>query len=150
MAAAAFATAVPTPVEVQSMQASGTFTVKMSPQDVDNDDAKTGGIARLSINKQFSGPMDGTSRGEMLAIGDGSKSGAYVALERFEGQLDGHRGGFSLMHKSGLRAGTPENWTIDVVPDSGSNELNGITGQMRIVIEQGVHRYYLDYTLPQS
>jgi hypothetical protein len=47
-----------------------------------------------------------------------------------------------------LRDGNPEHWSILVVPDSGTDELLGIDGEMRITIVDGKHLYELQYTLP--
>ena len=48
--------------------ASGTFDVKLNPQPA-YDSAKGTPLARMSIDKQFHGDLDGTSIGEMLAAG---------------------------------------------------------------------------------
>jgi hypothetical protein len=37
--------------------------------------------------------------------------------------------------------------TLEVVPDSGTGELEGISGKMEIIIEDGQHRYEFDYEL---
>lgn len=130
--------------------AKGSFDVTVEPQQPDNPQAQGAGVSRLSLDKRFHGALDATSRGEMLAIGDGRTSGAYVALEKVSGTLDGRRGSFALMHRSGLRAGAPENWSILVVPESGTDELAGIEGEMEITIESGKHFYELRYTLPDA
>ncbi len=130
--------------------AKGSFDVTVEPQQPDNAQAQGAGVNRMSLNKRFHGALDATSQGEMLAIGDGRTSGAYVALEKVSGTLDDRRGSFALMHRSGLRAGTPENWSILIVPDSGTEELVGIEGEMEITIEGGMHFYELRYTLPDS
>ena len=149
--AAASTNALPTPpIKASAMHASGTFTVKISPQNPDNEDAKAGGITRLSMLKQFSGALNATGRGEMLAVGDGRSSGAYVALERIEGSLDGCDGSFQLMHRAGLRGGKPVGWSVEVVPDSGTGALTGISGTLQIVITEGVHHYEFSYELGES
>ena len=38
--------------------------------------------------------------------------------------------------------------TVTIVPDTGAGELAGIAGTLAIRIEQGVHYYDLEYTLP--
>lgn len=59
--------------------AAGTFDVKLVPQ-ADDGDATLG---RLSIDKQFHGDLEGTSRGQMLTAGtDVEGSAGYVAMER--------------------------------------------------------------------
>ena len=46
------------------------------------------------------------------------------------------------------RDGTPEGWSVVVVPGSGTDALAGIEGSLRITIEHGTHFYDLEYTLP--
>jgi len=36
---------------------------------------------------------------------------------------------------------------LEVIPNSGSNELFGLTGKMEIKIEKGQHYYELEYDL---
>lgn len=129
------------------MHATGTFDVKITPQQPDNPDAQAAGLARLALNKQFHGALDAHSSGEMLAAGDGVRDGGYVALEKVSGTLDGHAGSFVLMHRALMRGGTPEQWSILVVPGSGSGALAGIDGAMTITIADGKHAYNLQYTL---
>jgi hypothetical protein len=40
--------------------------------------------------------------------------------------------------------------SINVVPDSGTGQLAGITGKMNIIITNGKHSYEFEYTLPES
>ena len=76
-------------------------------------------------------------------------SAAYVALDRFEGELDGRRGGFSLVHRGLMDRGTPE-LEVLVVADSGSGGLEGLRGRLDIRVEGKAHFYDFDYTLPGS
>lgn len=39
---------------------------------------------------------------------------------------------------------------MTVVPDSGTGELEGISGDLEIDIVDGVHRYQLTYDLPDE
>jgi len=133
------------------MHAHGNFDVKIVPQAPDNEPARASGLMRLSLDKQFHGALDGASRGEMLAARDATqKNGAYVALESFSGTLDGCTGGFALVHRALLRDSESREWTVAIVPGSGSGALAGIEGAMRITVVDGRHEYDLDYTLPQS
>jgi hypothetical protein len=103
-----------TPTEPVTMHATGQFDVKVSPQTPDNPQAKASGLARLSLDKQFHGDLDATSQGEMLAAGDGSTSGAYVALETVSGKLHGRSGrpgsGAGCRHGAGGRQRLPPCW----------------------------------------
>ena len=129
-------------------RATGTFDVKMSPMAA-YDTAKDATIAHMSVDKTFHGDLEATSKGEMLAAGSGAKnsSGAYVAIERVTGTLNGRRGSFALHHTGVMNKGTPQ-LRVEVVPDSGTDELLGLVGTMNIIIEGKVHRYEFDYSLP--
>lgn len=130
-------------------RAHGTFEVKVAPQSPDNPPAQGAGLARLSLDKRYSGSLEATGQGEMLADGGGNrKDGAYVALERVTGTLDGRAGSFALVHRALMRDGTPEGWSVVVVPGSGTGALAGLEGSLRITIEHGTHFYDLEYTLP--
>lgn len=125
--------------------AKGTFAVKLAPQAADNDAARKAGVARMSLEKQFSGDLQGTSSGEMLASGDGTTSGAYVAIEKVTGTLAGRTGSFMMAHHGLINRGTTQAWTVTIVPDSGTDQLQGLSGTMKIIIEQGKHSYELTY-----
>ena len=127
-----------------SNNASGTFDVKASPQE---DTVGDPTISRLSLDKQFHGDLEGTSKGQMLAAGtDVQGSAGYVAIERINGKLHGHSGTFVLQHSGTMTRGVPQ-LIITVVPDSGTDQLVGLTGKMTINIVDGKHFYEFDYTL---
>ncbi len=129
--------------------ARGTFDVKVTPQPADAY-ADGGSLGRLTIDKQFHGDLDATSKGQMLSAMTLVKGSAgYVAIERVSGTLAGRRGTFVLQHTGTMSRGTPE-LTVTVVPDSGTDELTGLSGTMRIDTSGGGHAYEFTYTLPQS
>ena len=131
---------------MQPIHSLGTFTVKITP--VQDPTAIEPSLHRMQIDKQFAGSLQAASKGEMLAIGAGGpgSSGAYVALERVEGTLDGKRGSFALQHTGVMDRGTPS-LTISVVPGSGTGELTHLTGSMKIDIVNGVHHYEFRYAI---
>jgi hypothetical protein len=131
-------------------QATGPFDVKLSPQSSD-EEPNGSTLARLSIDKQFAGPLSATSKGEMLSAGTRTTGSAgYVAIERVTGTLDGRQGSFVLQHHATMTRGTPD-LKIIVVPDSGTGELIGLTGTMNIIIASGgKHSYDFSYTLPAA
>lgn len=127
--------------------ASGEFDVKVVPQkDEGIGDATVG---RMSIDKQYHGDLEGTGLGQMLAgMAAGVKdSGAYVAIERVRGTLNGRKGSFAVHHRGVMTRGA-QDLVITVIPDSGTEELAGISGTMTIEIRDGKHFYGFDYTLP--
>ena len=128
--------------------AAGSFDVKITPQS--DDFLKGTSMGRMSIDKQFHGDLDATSKGQMLTGGDVAKGSAgYVAIEQFTGTLNGHSGSFILQHNGTMTRGTPQ-LTVSVVPDSGTGQLAGLTGTMTIKITDGKHFYDFTYTLPES
>jgi uncharacterized protein DUF3224 len=131
-------------------QAKGPFDVKVSPVAQESFDGGTA-LGRYSLDKQLHGDIEGASKGEMLTAGTAVPGSAgYVAIERFEGTLDGRKGTFVLQHLASMAHGEQQ-MDIRVVPDSGTGELAGLAGTMRIVVEKdGKHFYELDYTLPRA
>jgi hypothetical protein len=134
---------------VVTAHATGTFEVKLTPQPSEDktDDATLG---RMTIDKQFHGDLEATSKGQMLTADTPVKGSAgYVAIERITGTLQGRPGNFVLQHSGTLTRGAPQQ-SITVVPDSGTGQLVGLTGTMTIIITSGKHSYDLAYTLPDS
>lgn len=129
-------------------RATGSFDVKIEPQKPDNAPAEASGLGRMSIDKQFHGDLEATSKGEMLSLLNRDiGSGGYVALEKVTGTLQGKAGSFALEHNATMERGKPF-LNIIVVPDSGTGDLTGLAGTMKIRIEGGKHYYDFDYTLP--
>lgn len=127
-------------------QVSGTFEVKLTPQTRD-EQVGDPTVGRLSIDKQFHGDLQAVSHGEMLAAHTETEGSAgYVALERVAGTLDGRNGTFALQHSGTMTRGVPQ-LLITVVPDSGTGQLAGLSGRMKINIVEGKHSYEFEYTL---
>jgi len=125
--------------------ASGTFEVKLNPEVDDNIGDPT--VSRMSIDKQFYGDLVGTSTGQMLAAGtEIPGSAGYVAIERVRGRLGVRSGTFALQHSGTMTRGAAQ-LTITVVPDSGTGQLVGLWGKMKINIVEGKHYYQFEYTL---
>src|SRR5690348_10148642 len=128
--------------------ASGTFDVKITPQTDDKSGEPS--LSRMTIDKQFHGDLEGTSKGQMLAAGDAKTSGIYVAIEKFSGTLKGRSGTFILHHTGLMTRGVPQ-LSIAVAPDSGTGQLAGLTGTLTInIAADGKHSYEFDYTLPET
>ncbi|WP_165226820.1 DUF3224 domain-containing protein [Aquisphaera insulae] len=128
---------------------SGSFEVKMSPQ-APAEGVGDPTVGRMALDKVYSGDLEATGKGEMLATRtDVPGSAGYVAMERISGTLCGKSGAFSVQHAGLMNRGTPS-LTITVVPDSGTGELAGLAGTMAIRIEGKAHFYDFEFTLPQD
>jgi hypothetical protein len=124
------------------MRATGTFTTAFEPLASDDE-----WLGHARILKTIEGDLVGTGRAEMLSAGtDVEGSAGYVAIDRITGVLHGRKGSFVLQH-SGLMARGEATLTVTVVPDSGTDELTGLSGTFDIVNENGMHSYTFDYVL---
>jgi hypothetical protein len=118
------------------------FDVKLTPEP-----GEPAGIGRMGISKQFTGGLEATGRGVMLAVRTAVEGSAgYVAMEVVEGALEGRRGAFALQHGGTMRRGEQQ-LSVVVVPDSATGELAGLKGRMRINFAGGVHSYQFEYEL---
>ena len=132
----------------EQTRASGTFDVKIVPQPADGHADGTA-LGRMTIDKTYHGDLEGTAVGQMLTGMSPSEktSGVYVAVERVTATLAGRKGTF-ILHHTGVMDRGAQSLKITVVPDSGTEQLTGITGTLAIDIKDGKHFYTFDYTLP--
>jgi hypothetical protein len=109
------------------------------------DDRDGVSLTRTKVTKTFTGDLEGTSVAELLMAGAPNDSAAYVGFERIEGKLNGRTGSFILHHNAVSVPGEQfASWTI--MADSGTGELQGISGAAQIVIDaEGGHTLVLDY-----
>ncbi|QDL53220.1 DUF3224 domain-containing protein [Rhodoferax aquaticus] len=124
--------------------AKGTFDLTLQPQAL-SEPGTTAGLRRLSIDKALSGDLVGVSQGEMLAYRvDALGSAGYVAMEKLQGTLQGRTGSLVFQHSATMDRGVPTQ-SITVVPDSGTQAWEGISGRFSISIVQGQHFYEFSY-----
>ncbi len=125
--------------------ASGAFEVALRPLET-SDTTEGSLLGRMSLDKQFHGDLEAIGKGEMLTAGTSvSGSAGYVAIERVTGTLRGRKGGFVLQHTGTMARGVPS-LSITVVPDSGTGELEGLSGTMAITVANRTHTYEMIYT----
>ena len=77
----------------------------------------------------------------------GDDSAAYVGVERVTARVNGRSGSFVYLHTATMVGGAPSaSWTV--MEGSGTGELAGISGQVRIdSLPDGGHVFTLDYEL---
>ena len=125
----------------------GQFTVALAPLDGYAKGQNGINLGRMSIDKTFTGKLNASSQGEMLsAMTPVQGSAGYVAIEQVIGELEGKKGSFVLQHFGTMDKGQ-DSLILNVIPDSGTDELEGLAGSMKIRIENGVHYYDFQYTL---
>jgi hypothetical protein len=130
-------------------RASGSFDVSVQPlanAEVSADPM----LGRFLLTKKFSGDLEASARGHMLSAGTATKgSAAYVAIDQVTGLLQGRKGSFVLQHTGSMKRGS-SSLSVMVVPDSGTEELAGITGTLSINVVDGKHFYDFLYSFPAS
>jgi len=125
--------------------ATGPFEVKLTPQPPETENTTVG---RMTIKKQFHGELDAVSEGQMLSALTSTKGSAgYVAMEIVKGTLGRRKGTFVLQHSGTMDRGQSQ-LNVTVVPDSGTDDLRGLSGSMRIRNEPGGEHFYdFDYQI---
>ncbi|MBU3066866.1 DUF3224 domain-containing protein [Nocardia sp. NEAU-G5] len=134
------------------MRATGTFSVKsFVPTDVKPDPAIPTavpvGVARME--KLFDGEVSGRAATLFTAAFDQAAGvGTYLAMESFEGSVNGSGGTFCFAH-SATTSGTDRSAEFfTIVPASGTGDLAGITGTGGIAVDaDNTHRIWFDYEL---
>ena len=129
------------------MEAKGDFKVDLKPLENYAEGKEGTTLGRMSIDKTFTGDLEAESQGAMLsAMTAVPGSAGYVAIEQVSGTLDGRSGTFVLQHFATMADGA-QRQIIEVVPNSATGELAGLSGKMEIIIEAGQHSYVFDYSL---
>ena len=123
--------------------ARGTFEVALKPISAPEEAP----LGRMTIDKTFHGDLEGTSRGQMMsAFTETQGSAGYVAIELVTGTLNGKAGTFMLQH-NGLMVRGMGTLTINIIPDSGTGDLAGIRGTLKIAVVEKKHTYELEYAI---
>ncbi|WP_328331140.1 DUF3224 domain-containing protein [Kribbella sp. NBC_00382] len=117
------------------------FSIELQPGD-----SLLEATGRFDFTKVWTGGMDGTSAGVMLSAGDpGAGKAGYVALELFQGRIDGLSGSVVLQQFGSMDGETTLYY--EFAPGSGSGELAGIRGSVEIDTSGGGHDVRVRYRL---
>ena len=107
-------------------------------------------VTQASVTMDFEGELAGTGSVEwLMGYDDAGKTATFVGLERVVGTIGERAGSFVLQH-AGTFDGAVAKATVDVVPGSGTGELQGLTGSGTLEAglgEDGVRSIALDYDL---
>ncbi|MFG2311440.1 DUF3224 domain-containing protein [Streptomyces sp. NPDC048566] len=134
------------------MRATATFTVKaFVPTEVKPEPAVSTGlpVSVATMEKHFEGEVVGRAATLFTAAFDQSTGvGTYVAMESFEGSLQGRDGSFNFAHSATTSGSDRTAEFFTVVPSSGTGELAGISGTGGMAVDaDGTHRIWFDYQL---
>lgn len=110
-------------------------------------DWEGGHMSQNSFYKSFTGDITGTSLVKaIMLVTENSGPAVYVGVERYNVTVNGKQGTFLLTHMAYM----PDPMKItrwEIVPNSGTGELSGISGTGEI---QPGHNFRLEYTLGES
>lgn len=132
------------------MISAATFTTSdVEPTDFVPDVTTALATGHLRMVKHFDGGVSGRSVTQFTSAFDQQTGvGTYVAMESFEGTVDGRAGTFNLVHAASTSGSDRTNEYGLIVPSSGTGQLAGISGTMSMTIDpDGTHRMVLDYRL---
>lgn len=106
-------------------------------------------IGASRMEKVYDGGLVGRSATLFTAAYDqASGRGTYVAMEAFEGSVDGRSGTFAYVHSASTAGAERSAEFFHVVPGSGTGELAGIHGGGALGIDaDGTHEVVLEYEL---
>jgi Protein of unknown function (DUF3224) len=106
-------------------------------------------VGVATMQKTFTGAVEGRSATIFTSAFDpATGTGTYVALESFEGSVDGHRGSFNFVHGASTSGEDRSHETFLIVPGSGTGALAAIAGTGGIAVDADrTHRLWLDYSL---
>lgn len=85
------------------------------------------GSQRVTVRKAFRGEVDGTSVAQLLT----ARENGYVASELFTGSIAGRAGTVMFQH-GGIHDGTTGFSFGNIVPLTGTGELEGLRGTVRL------------------
>ena len=102
-------------------------------------------LARATVRKRFSGPLEGTSVAELL-LTQGEAGAGYLASERFDGALGGRRGTFVIQH-GGVGDETDQHAFGHVVPGFRHRRARGLCGEAVFAHDDAGARLTLTFTL---
>ena len=103
----------------------------------------------LRMRKTYAGDVEGRSVTQFTSAFDQTSGvGTYVALESFEGTVAGRHGAFNFVHAASTSGADRANEYGLIVPGSGTEELAGIEGTVRLHVDaDGTHRMDFDHNL---
>lgn len=134
--------------------ASSTFSVASFTPTAWSPEIATGlPTGHAHLVKEFTGAIEGRALTQFsYAYEESSHTGTYLALESFDGLVDGLPGALNVVHSSTIEGGLTGPSASDffkIVPGSGTRALSGITGTGALWVDaDGTHHFRLDYDLP--
>lgn len=111
---------------------------------------ETSDLSRATIRKSFDGEFKGSSVGYGVFLKTSADTGGYVVIERITGASeDGREGTFVIQHYGIQDAEGKGPWHGDVVPGTGTDGFEGVTGSFKIQHDSGGAFFTFDLHFPE-
>jgi hypothetical protein len=103
-------------------------------------------LSEVTVKKSFDGEMKGESVGKLLMCTSREDSAGYTIMDRFTVELEGRKGSFVAIH-----GGMTDEMKAEgkIVPGSGTDELEHITGTIEFHSDDTGKIIILNYELPK-
>ncbi len=125
------------------------FTPAAIEPAVDVTTAMPVGVA--TMEKRFTGEVDGTSATWFTGGQAPGGAGTYVAMESFTGTLDTVAGTFVFVHVASTHGGDRYGEFFAIAEGSGTGDLAGISGTGGLSVDDdGTHRIWFEWDLPSA
>lgn len=101
-------------------------------------------LSRVTVKKSFDGEVKGESVGELLMCASQDGAAGYTIMDRFFVEIEGRKGSFVAIH-GGMTDEMKASGKI--VPNSGTDDLKGISGTLEFKSDDNGKSIILDYML---
>lgn len=101
-------------------------------------------LSEVTVKKSFDGEMKGESVGKLLMCTSREDSAGYTIMDRFFVEIEGRKGSFVAIH-----GGMTDEMKAEgkIVPGSGTDELEGITGRIEFHSDESGKILTLEYKI---
>jgi hypothetical protein len=129
-----------------------TIPFQVTGWDVTPYDEKPGSptLSRVAVKKTFDCELKGESTAQLLMCASEDGSAGYTVMERVEGCLCGRAGSFVMIHGA---THTPQETSRAlgfIMPNSGTGELEGISGTVEFKTDEKGKNIILDFVLEDN
>ncbi len=107
-------------------------------------------LSRVAVKKTFDGELKGESTAQLLMCSSEDGSAGYTVMERVVGELCGRKGSFVMIHGGTHTPKVTSRALGFIMPDSGTGELEGISGTVEFKSNENGKNIILDLALPNE
>jgi Protein of unknown function (DUF3224) len=105
-------------------------------------------VGVAAMEKRYAGDVSGRSATIFTSAFDQERGlGTYVAMESFDGALNGVTGTFNFVHAATTSGSDRTHEHFAIVPSSGTGGLASISGSGGLAVVAGRHEIWFDYEL---